>query len=80
MQTPRASRAGSDAVAKRAAAPGRVLPHAAVWLVWAISGVGVTIGVLALVYRALNYRALDQVLTRVAPKRCGPCRFHWSAR
>jgi hypothetical protein len=68
MQTPRASRGGSGTVAHRGTEPGRGLPRAAVWLVWMISGVGVTIGVLALVYGALNYQALDEVLTRVAPQ------------
>jgi hypothetical protein len=45
-----------------------VLPRAAVWLVWATSGVGVTLGVLALVYGALNHQSLNDVLTRVAPQ------------
>jgi hypothetical protein len=68
MQTPGASRDGSGTVAQRGADPGRVLPRAASWLVWTVAGVGVTIGVLALVYGALNYHALDQVVTRVAPQ------------
>jgi hypothetical protein len=67
MQTPRASSDGSGTVAQRAAMPGRGLPRPAVWLVWAISGVGVTLGVLALIFGALNYQALNDVLTRVAP-------------
>jgi hypothetical protein len=68
MQTPTASKEGSDTVTHRGPDPGRVLPRAAVWLVWAVSGVGVTIGVLALVYGALSYHTLDGVLTRVAPQ------------
>jgi hypothetical protein len=67
MQTPRASSDGSRTVDQRVATSGRGLPRAVVWLVWAISGVGVILGVLALVYGALNYQALDEVLTRVAP-------------
>jgi hypothetical protein len=67
MQTPRASRAGSNGVAQHGTAPGRGLPRVVVWLVWAISGVGVTLGGLALVYGALNYQSLNEVLTRVAP-------------
>jgi hypothetical protein len=67
MQTPRATSDGSGTVAQRAATPGRGLPRAAVWLVWAISGVGVTIGVLAVIYGALNYQSLNDALTRVAP-------------
>jgi hypothetical protein len=66
MQTPRASSDGSGTVAQRAATPGRGLPPAGVWLVWAISGVGVTIGVLAFVYGALNHHSLTEVLTSVA--------------
>jgi hypothetical protein len=50
MQTPRASSDGSGTVARCAATSGRGLPRVAVWLVWAISGVGVTLGVLVLVY------------------------------
>jgi hypothetical protein len=68
MQTPRATRDGPDTVAHRGADPVRVLPRAAVWLVWTVSGVGVTIGVLALVYGAMNYRSLAEVLTGVAPQ------------
>ena len=56
----------SVTVAQGAANHGRVLPRAAAWLVWAVSGLGVTLGVLALVYGALNYDSLDAVLTRVA--------------
>jgi hypothetical protein len=67
MQTARANRAGSDAAAQPAATPGRGLPPAGVWLVWTVSALGVTLGVLAFVYGALNYQALDEVLTRVAP-------------
>jgi hypothetical protein len=66
MQTPRASRDGSVTVAQRGTEPGQVLARPVIWLVWAVSGVAVTIGVLALVYGALNYHALDEVLTRVA--------------
>jgi hypothetical protein len=80
MRPPQASRAGSATVAQLGTAPGRGQPPAAVWLVWAVTGVGVTIGVLALVYGALNYRALAAVLTGVAPKRCGRCRSPWSGR
>ena len=68
MQTPRATRDGPDTVAQRGADPGRVLPRVGVWLVWTVSGVGVTIGILALVYGALNYRSLAEVLTGVAPQ------------
>ena len=68
MQTPTAGKEVSDTVTQHGPDPGRVLPGIAVWLVWAVSGVGVTIGVLALVYGALSYHALDEVLTRVAPQ------------
>jgi hypothetical protein len=66
-----ASQIGKDrsgTVAQGAADPGRVLPRAGVWLVWAVSGVGVTRGVLAVVYGALNHQSLNDVLTRVAPQ------------
>jgi hypothetical protein len=66
MQTPRASSDGSDAVAQRQAAPGRGLPRVVVWLVWAVSALGVTLGVLAFVYGALNHHSLTEVLTTVA--------------
>jgi hypothetical protein len=68
MHAPKARRDGSVAVAQRQADPARVLPRAAIWLVWTVAGVGVTIGVLALVYGVLNYRSLSEVLTRVAPQ------------
>jgi hypothetical protein len=45
-----------------------VLPRAAVWLVWAVSGVGVTLGVLALVFGTLHYSTLDAVVIGVAPQ------------
>jgi hypothetical protein len=63
-----ASRNGSDAVAQRGDNPGRVLPRAAVWLVWSVTALEVTIGALALIFGTLNYHALDEVLTRVAPQ------------
>jgi hypothetical protein len=66
MHAPRASRDGSGAVAHSGADPGRVLLRAGVWLVWTAAGVGVTLGVLALVYGALNYDSLTEVLTGVA--------------
>ncbi|HEX3218477.1 MAG TPA: hypothetical protein VHU77_00375, partial [Candidatus Limnocylindria bacterium] len=43
-----------------------MLPRAGVWLVWAVSGLGVTLGVLAFVYGALNHDSLSAVLTSVA--------------
>jgi two-component system, NarL family, sensor kinase len=46
----------------------RALPRAAVWLVWTVSGVGVALGVLALVYGGLNHSSLTEVLTSVAPQ------------
>jgi hypothetical protein len=66
MHTPNASRSGSGAVARSGPGPGRGLSGAAVWLVWAVSGVGVALGVLAFVYGALNYGSVRAVLTRVA--------------
>jgi hypothetical protein len=66
MHAPQIAKDRSGTVAQGAADPGRVLPRAAAWLVWAVSGVGVTLGVLALVYGALNYDSVDAVLTRVA--------------
>ena len=66
MHAPQLAKDPSGTVAQGAADPGRVLPRAAAWLVWAVSGVGVTLGVLALVYGALNYDSVDAVLTRVA--------------
>jgi hypothetical protein len=67
VHAPQARRERPSPVAQGAADPGRVLPRAGVWLVWACSGVGVTFGVLAVVYGALNYGSLDAVLTKVAP-------------
>jgi hypothetical protein len=67
MHAPQIAKDRSGTVAQGAADPGRVLPRAAAWLVWVVSGVGVTLGVLALVYGALNYHALNTVLTSVAP-------------
>ena len=32
------------------------------WLVWAVTGLGVTLGILAFVYGALNYHSLSAVL------------------
>jgi hypothetical protein len=66
MHSPRASRDGSDTAARTGDDPVRVLPRAGVWLVWAVSGVGVTLGVLALVYGALNHGSVQAVLTTVA--------------
>ena len=66
MHAPQLAKDRSGTVAQGAADPGRVLPRAGVWLVWAVSGLGVTLGVLAFVYGALNYGSLDAVLTRVA--------------
>jgi hypothetical protein len=66
MLAPQLAKDRSGTVAQGAADPGRVLPRAGVWLVWAVSGLGVTLGVLAFVYGALNYGSLDAVLTRVA--------------
>jgi hypothetical protein len=66
MHTPKASRDGSTTVAQRGADPGRVLPRAAVWLVWAVSGLGVALGVLTFIYGALNHQSLNEVLTTVA--------------
>jgi hypothetical protein len=68
MHAPKARTGGSVTAAQRQADPGRVLPPAGVWLVWTVAGVGVTIGVLALTYGALNHHALAEVLTRVAPQ------------
>jgi hypothetical protein len=68
MHTPKASRDGSRTVPQRGTDPARVLSGAAVWLVWAASGLGVTVAVLALIYGALNYHSLDALLTRVAPQ------------
>ena len=68
MHDPKARADGSVTAAQRQADPARVLPRAAIWLVWTVAGVGVTIGVLALIYGALNHHALGEVLTRVAPQ------------
>jgi hypothetical protein len=68
MHAPKARRDGSVTVAQRQADPVRVLPTAASWLVWTVAGVGVTVGVLALLYGVLNYRSLSEVLTRVTPQ------------
>jgi hypothetical protein len=43
-----------------------VLPRTGVWLVWTASALGVTLGVLAFVYGALNHHSLTEVLTSVA--------------
>jgi hypothetical protein len=66
MHAPQIGKDRSGTVAQGAADPGRVLPRAGVWLVWAVSGLGVTLGVLAFVYGALNYDSLSAVLTSVA--------------
>jgi hypothetical protein len=66
MHTPKPGRDGSNAVAQRRADPGRVLPRAGVWLVWSVSTLGVTLGVLAFVHGALNHHSLTEVLTTVA--------------
>jgi hypothetical protein len=66
MHAPQIAKDRSGTVAQGAADHGRVLPRAGVWLVWAISGLGVVLGVLAFVYGAFNYGSLDAVLTRVA--------------
>jgi hypothetical protein len=66
MHAPQIAKHRSGTVAPGAADHGRVLPRAGVWLVWAISGLGVVLGVLAFVYGAFNYGSLDAVLTRVA--------------
>jgi hypothetical protein len=66
MHAPQIAKDRSGTVAQGAVDHGRVLPRAAAWLVWAVSGLGVTLGVLALVYGAFNYDSLDAVLTRVA--------------
>jgi hypothetical protein len=67
MPAPQIRRVRSGTLTQDAAAPGRVLPRPAAWLVWALCGVGVAFGVLALVYDALNYDSLGAVLNRVAP-------------
>jgi hypothetical protein len=66
MHAPQIGKDRSGTVAQGTADPGRVLPRAGVWLVWAVSGLGVALGVLAFVYGALNYDSLGAVLTRVA--------------
>jgi hypothetical protein len=66
MHTPKASRDGSNTAAQRGADPVRVLPRAAVWLVWAVSGLGVALGVLTFIYGALNHQSLNEVLNTVA--------------
>ena len=66
MHAPQIGKDRSATVAQGAADPGRRLPRAGVWLVWAVSGLGVTLGVLAFVYGALNYDSLSGVLTSVA--------------
>ena len=45
--------------------------HGSVWLVWAVTGLGVTLGILAFVYGALNYHSLSAVLTGGAPGAAG---------
>ena len=66
MHAPQIGKDRSGTVAQGAADPGRRLPRAGVWLVWAVSGLGVTLGVLAFVYGALNYDSLSAVLTSVS--------------
>jgi hypothetical protein len=66
MHAPQIGKDRSGTVAKGAADAGWVLPRAGVWLVWAVGVLGVTLGVLALVYGALNYGSLSAVLTSVA--------------
>jgi hypothetical protein len=66
MHTSKPSGNGSNAVAQRRADPGRVLPRAGVWLVWAVSALGVILGVLAFVYGSWNHHSLIEVLTTVA--------------
>jgi hypothetical protein len=66
MHTPKVSTDGSGTVAQGAADPVLVLPPAGVWLVWAVSVLGVGLGVLAFVYGALNYGSVLAVLTTVA--------------
>jgi hypothetical protein len=66
MHTSKPSGNGSNAVAQRRADPGRVLPRAGVWLVWTLSALGVTLGVLAFVYGSWNHHSLTEVLTSVA--------------
>ena len=66
MHTPKPSRDGSNAAAQRGSDPVRVLPRAAVWLVWTISGLGVALGVLTFIYGALNHQSLNDVLNTVA--------------
>jgi hypothetical protein len=68
MQTPRVGRDGSNPIAQRGADPGRLLPRAAVWLVWSVTALEMAIGALALSFGALNYDALAEVLTKVAPQ------------
>ena len=68
MHASNASEDGSVTVAQRQADPARVLPRTAIWLVWAVTALEVTIGILALVYGALDYHSIDGVLTRVAPQ------------
>ena len=66
MHTAKADRDGSKTVAQRGADLIRVLPRAAVWLVWAVSGLGVALGVLTFVYGALNHQSLNDLLNTVA--------------
>jgi hypothetical protein len=66
MHAPQIGKDRSGTVAQGAANHGRVLPRPAIWLVWAVSGLGVALGVLVFVYGALNYDSLNALLTRVA--------------
>ena len=66
MHTAKADRDGSNTVAQRGPDPIRVLPRAVIWLVWAVSGLGVALGVLTFVYGALNHHSLNEILTTVA--------------
>jgi hypothetical protein len=66
MHTAKADRDGSNTVAQRGPDPIRVLPRAVIWLVWAVSGLGVALGVLTFVYGALNHQSLNEILTTVA--------------
>jgi hypothetical protein len=78
MQTPRVGRDGSNPIAQRGADPGRLLPRAAVWLVWSVTALEMAIGALALSFGALNYDALAEVLTKVAPQALWAMSSHWS--
>jgi hypothetical protein len=66
MHTAKADRDGSNTVAQRGPDPIRVLPRVVIWLVWAVSGLGVALGVLTFVYAALNHQSLNEILTTMA--------------